>query len=559
MGQDGIFTSRATTKITSSPTRPWTTLVHVPSGTITATSGSLASWDSSSSSNATATASASARAYSPYMSAITSHAVYTPPQPSDSTTDRAGYIIAAQTACLVLVCVFVTLRTYTRTVVRPGNFGWEDGLLIASLVAFVLEAACIYQSMFCLSVCLCFSFFLLEERLQELLVSIAACFANALVLQQKTEVADGDGQHLINLTFDQISAVLEACLNSSTHPSIHPHTHTHTQTLNCDTNKHWVHWPTNPPKQDGYLSLLAYMLTICLVKLSLIMQYCRIFIDRATRTACQMTAVFIILFTLSTMLASVFSCAPVSSFWSWGTSARTCINYYALWYVHGGVNILTDFVVLLIPVPAIWTLHLPCRQKISSGLLLGFGSFGCIASIVRLYELWLISTDYIDSTFGDMQSVWCVIELAVCIICASATGLTPLYYDRLEPLVDHLLGRPSRRTMASGSQGLPYADSHALDSSATAVSQGTAKQGQGQGQGQGPAGYSLKLFSGWSRRRARQCAHSIHSAEDDANFTVSRDQDQDHERERERSAENVRMEDLLTSAAARSRVGGYAV
>lgn len=66
---------------------------------------------------------------------------------SSGQESQAHYIIGAQTACMVVALVLVALRTYTRTIVRPGNFGWEDVLLVASMAAFVLESACVYQSM----------------------------------------------------------------------------------------------------------------------------------------------------------------------------------------------------------------------------------------------------------------------------------------------------------------------------------------------------------------------------------------------------------------------------
>lgn len=315
------------------------------------------------------------------------------------------------------------------------------------------------------------------------------------------------------------------------------------------------------------------MTTICLVKLSLITQYHRIFIDRHTRIACHVSFYFTALFSLSTILASIFSCTPVTSFWNWESTTlggRQCINYYALWYAHGAVNIFTDFIVLLLPVPAMYTLNLPLRQKISSGLLFAFGSFGCIASIVRLYELWYINNLTMDTTYSDLQSIWCAIELAVCVICASVTGLPPLYYDKLEPLLNRILGRAGRaqskatgatatatvgsgtRGRSQGSQGAaqyvyPYPDSprtsRGMDSSSEAgKKKTTAKKGS-----------YLNVFSGWKAgRRGRTCGHSIHSAGDDTDFASSA----------ERSTDNVRMGNLAgapDTAAARSRGGGYAV
>lgn len=55
---------------------------------------------------------------------------------------RRGRIILALHIILVVIgAIFVALRFFTRTVLRPGMLGAEDALLLGSLVSFTINKA----------------------------------------------------------------------------------------------------------------------------------------------------------------------------------------------------------------------------------------------------------------------------------------------------------------------------------------------------------------------------------------------------------------------------------
>lgn len=56
----------------------------------------------------------------------------------------------------------------------------------------------------------------------------------------------------------------------------------------------------------------------------------------------------------------------------------------------GFINVASDFVILLLPLPILFRLQTALRKKIRPLLLFGVGLFACIASVVRLvYSLQL--------------------------------------------------------------------------------------------------------------------------------------------------------------------------
>lgn len=61
------------------------------------------------------------------------------------------------------------------------------------------------------------------------------------------------------------------------------------------------------------------------------------------------------------------ACRPVSYFWTQyqGATGGTCIDYLAFYVIYGGINLLNDVIILLVPIPRIIKLHLSWRKKIS--------------------------------------------------------------------------------------------------------------------------------------------------------------------------------------------------
>jgi hypothetical protein len=88
-------------------------------------------------------------------------------------------------------------------------------------------------------------------------------------------------------------------------------------------------------------------------------------------------------------------------------------------------NIITDFILALLPVPLIWTLQMKLRARISLVLILGLGTFAAVAGIVRQ----LITPDYLKAEpwIDDSYTMWNFTEMYTGIIAASLPGVKPLF------------------------------------------------------------------------------------------------------------------------------------
>ncbi|PHH59526.1 hypothetical protein CDD81_2888 [Ophiocordyceps australis] len=62
----------------------------------------------------------------------------------------------------------------------------------------------------------------------------------------------------------------------------------------------------------------------------------------------------------------------------------TCVNHYLVLVTASIINVVTDFLILLIPLIAVWHLRMPQRRKLGLLVVFAVGGLGCAASIARL-------------------------------------------------------------------------------------------------------------------------------------------------------------------------------
>ena len=144
-----------------------------------------------------------------------------------------------------------------------------------------------------------------------------------------------------------------------------------------------------------WIQVILYLLSILAVKISILLLYRRISSQRKFRIATWVMLFVLVASTLGLILGAVFSCNPPAKAWD-RSIPGTCRPAIALTYASGLVNIATDLMLLGLPLPVLWGIALPVRQKIGLSLILLTGSFVCIVSILRLVysRATLDSMDY---------------------------------------------------------------------------------------------------------------------------------------------------------------------
>ena len=119
-----------------------------------------------------------------------------------------------------------------------------------------------------------------------------------------------------------------------------------------------------------FAGMVLYNLSQIITKISLLLQYRRIFSGR-TRTFCLWLLAFLAAWGITQEVLVGMSCNPVAIFIP--SQRGSCVNALAVWYLTSIMNIVTDFAVFTTPMPAIRGLSLPKRQKILVASIFGLG------------------------------------------------------------------------------------------------------------------------------------------------------------------------------------------
>lgn len=209
---------------------------------------------------------------------------------------------------------------------------------------------------------------------------------------------------------------------------------------------------------------ILYKLTINMTKVSILCLYLRIFPNKQFRKAALIVMFFVVGYAVSSIVATIFQCSPISKTFHPQTPGK-CLNLTAFWYANAVANILGDCAILALPMPVLYALHLPQRQKFglmmvfALGFLYVFSISGrdllkatsvCITSILRMTALDQGSKAH-DQTYGTYRStVWTTVECNTGIICACLpmmkAPLTWLFPKLFPQSINEMRGCPTKLT-----------------------------------------------------------------------------------------------------------------
>ncbi|KAF2026203.1 hypothetical protein EK21DRAFT_74787 [Setomelanomma holmii] len=131
----------------------------------------------------------------------------------------------------------------------------------------------------------------------------------------------------------------------------------------------------------------------------------------------------------------IFQCLPVAATWDIrlrpppiGTGNATCFSgkeFSTVGLFNAVVNITTDFILALIPVPLVWRLQLNLRSRMSLIAVLSLGIFASISGIIKQTNASQFRD--LEPYIKDAYSIWNFLGLDFGIIAASLPALKPLF------------------------------------------------------------------------------------------------------------------------------------
>lgn len=197
--------------------------------------------------------------------------------------------------------------------------------------------------------------------------------------------------------------------------------------IDVGNGKHFQYVTSAKALQTNFnLEAILYNLAICLIKLSNLALYASIFPQVVFRRWLWGVGSVVVAWCIATQVVAIFPCIPVAAGWdpSLQPGAR-CVNAATLSIISSVVGIVTDFAVLILPIPLVLQLQLKNQLKAIVIGVFVVGSCACIVTIVRLpLTVHLARSD--DLSY-DATSVWVTIhvELTVGLFATSLPAYRP--------------------------------------------------------------------------------------------------------------------------------------
>jgi hypothetical protein len=174
-----------------------------------------------------------------------------------------------------------------------------------------------------------------------------------------------------------------------------------------------------------YYGEALYYITVSLTKVSILFLYLRLFPQENYRIFNYIMMAFVIATGFSCTVAGIFQCDPIRKAWLTDLPGK-CFNQPSLFIANAGLNIAQDLIIYGLPIPMLWKVQRPLKERIALTGIFVVGGFVCITGMVRLESLKLasISKDPTWDNYG--AAIWSSIEANFGVICASLVHFQPL-------------------------------------------------------------------------------------------------------------------------------------
>ncbi|KAK4450156.1 hypothetical protein QBC34DRAFT_461346 [Podospora aff. communis PSN243] len=181
-----------------------------------------------------------------------------------------------------------------------------------------------------------------------------------------------------------------------------------------------------PYMKAFYASIVVYNIAVCLTKVSILLQYKRLFSNPIMQRLTLWGLCFLVAWAVALAFLLTLICQPVAAFWDPSIGGK-CLEASTIWYIMAAVNIASDFAILTLPMPVIKSLQLPQRQKVMLIAVFCLGFFPCAVSIYRVKTL-RTAIDTQDPMYDNVDAAtWSFLELTTGVLAACLPTLRPIF------------------------------------------------------------------------------------------------------------------------------------
>ncbi|KAF2825488.1 hypothetical protein CC86DRAFT_325588, partial [Ophiobolus disseminans] len=149
--------------------------------------------------------------------------------------------------------------------------------------------------------------------------------------------------------------------------------------------------------------------------------------DRKYRVATYMIGILVLLNFLAVVFTVSTICQPFAAWWDDQIPGGKCGNILVIWKSVSVPNIATDLMILVLPLPALYKLHVDIGTKIGLYLTFMVGSVGVLTSILKLLAFMNVNERHNDPTYqSGKPMVYTIAEVSTYLIAACMPALRAL-------------------------------------------------------------------------------------------------------------------------------------
>ncbi|BDD58899.1 hypothetical protein MAP00_004140 [Monascus purpureus] len=172
--------------------------------------------------------------------------------------------------------------------------------------------------------------------------------------------------------------------------------------------------------------ILDFPFTVAPAKLSILLFFIRIFDFTKFKILAYVVGALVLGHGIGVLLSAIFQCSPIAYTWDKTIVGGSCFDQEAFYRYVSPPNILTDVLILLMPLPFVWGLHTRLGQKLALTGVFLLGSLGIVFSILRMTTFFQHNA-MTDPTWVSVDlGIWTILESGTIIIAACLPPSWPL-------------------------------------------------------------------------------------------------------------------------------------
>ena len=128
-----------------------------------------------------------------------------------------------------------------------------------------------------------------------------------------------------------------------------------------------------------YAGSVVVQFSLLLTKISVLLLFLDFLVIGWPRKATYVIIVLVTLLGIWLVGSNILTCIPIESFWKQDVSDRRCLGSQK-WHADAAVNLVLDVAIFCLPLPVVWRLSLPWRQKLWLYIVFAMGFLSVLVS-----------------------------------------------------------------------------------------------------------------------------------------------------------------------------------